>query len=42
MARSSRAAELGLVAISIEGGLIAPEQIQKIIGGERTAKLADS
>lgn len=38
----ARAAELGLVAVTIEGGLIAPEQVQKIAGAERTAKLAAS
>lgn len=42
MARKSRVAELGLVALSIEGGLIAPEQVQKIIGADRTAKTAES
>ncbi|WP_341713967.1 N-6 DNA methylase, partial [Erythrobacter sp.] len=35
-----RAAELGLVAVTIEGGLIAPEQVQKIAAADRTAKLA--
>ncbi|MCF8706328.1 Methyltransferase domain-containing protein [Sphingobium faniae] len=42
MARSTRAAELGLVAVTIEGGLIAPEQVQKIVAADRTAKTADS
>ena len=42
MARQSRAAELGLIALTIEGGLIAPEQVQKIIGVERTAKTAEA
>ncbi|MFG6083639.1 DNA methyltransferase [Paracoccus litorisediminis] len=42
MARSTRAAELGLVAVSIEGGMIAPEQVQKIVAADRTAKTADS
>ncbi|TWH79685.1 hypothetical protein IQ25_03896, partial [Novosphingobium taihuense] len=42
MARKSRVAELGLVALTIEGGLIAPEQVQKIIGADRTPKTAES
>lgn len=42
MARSTRAAELGLVAVTIEGGLIAPEQVQKIVAADRTTKRADS
>jgi len=42
MARSTRAAELGLVAVTIEGGLIAPEQVQKIVAADRTTKTADS
>ena len=42
MARSTRAAELGLVAVTIEGGLIAPEQVQKIVAADRTAKTAES
>ena len=42
MARATRAAELGLVAVTIEGGLIAPEQVQKIVAADRTAKTADS
>lgn len=37
-----RAAELGLVAVTIEGGLIAPEQVQKNAAADRTAKLAIS
>ena len=41
MARSTRAAELGLVAVTIEGGLIAPEQVQKIVAADRTAKTAE-
>ncbi|MBW8296253.1 N-6 DNA methylase [Sphingopyxis sp.] len=40
--RTTRAAELGLVAVTIEGGLIAPEQVQKIASAERNAKLAAS
>lgn len=40
--RLSRAAELGLDAVTIEGGLIAPEQVQKIVGAPATAKLAAS
>ncbi|OXT66077.1 type II DNA modification enzyme [Pseudomonas aeruginosa] len=42
MSRFSRAAELGLDAITIEGGLIAPEQVQKIAAASSTAKLAAS
>lgn len=42
MARSTRAAELGLIAVTIEGGLIAPEQVQKIVAADRTAKTAES
>lgn len=43
MARHLRkAAELGLEAITIEGGLIAPEQVQAIAGAVRDAKLAAS
>lgn len=42
MARRSPSAELGLVALTIEGGLIAPEQVQKIIAADRTAKTAES
>jgi len=42
MARPTRAAELGLVAVTIEGGLIAPEQVQKIVAADRTAKTAES
>lgn len=42
MARPTRAAELGLVAVAIEGGLIAPEQVQKIVAADRTAKTAES
>lgn len=37
-----RAAELGLEAVSIEGGLIAPEQVAAIAGAARNAKLAAS
>ncbi|WP_170004173.1 Eco57I restriction-modification methylase domain-containing protein [Pseudopontixanthobacter vadosimaris] len=40
MARRNRTAELGLEAIAIEGGLIAPEQVLKIAGAERNAKTA--
>ncbi|WP_147061349.1 Eco57I restriction-modification methylase domain-containing protein, partial [Kozakia baliensis] len=40
--RLSRAAELGLDAVAIEGGLIAPEQVQKIVGASVTPKLAAS
>lgn len=40
--RTTRASELGLVAVTIEGGLIAPEQVQKIASAERNAKLAAS
>jgi hypothetical protein len=41
MARQNRrAAELGLDAIQIEGGLIAPEQVAKIAATERNAKTA--
>lgn len=42
MARQSRAAETGLIAITIEGGLIAPEQVQKIVRAEGSAKVAES
>ncbi|WP_250435396.1 DNA methyltransferase [Caballeronia sp. ATUFL_F2_KS9A] len=42
MARVSRAAELGLDAVTIEGGLIAPEQVQKIAAAPATPKLAAS
>ncbi len=43
MARHLRkAAELGLEAIAIEGGLIAPEQVAAIAGAPRDAKLAAS
>lgn len=42
MARRSSSTELGLVALTIEGGLIAPEQVQKVIAADRTAKTADS
>jgi hypothetical protein len=42
MARRSSSTELGLVALTIEGGLIAPEQVQKIIAADRTPKTADS
>ncbi|GJN55061.1 Eco57I restriction-modification methylase domain-containing protein [Pseudomonas tohonis] len=42
MSRFSRAAELGLDAVTIEGGLIAPEQVQKIAAASSTAKLAAS
>lgn len=42
MARLSRAAELGLDAVTIEGGLIAPEQLQKITAAPATPKLAGS
>ncbi|MDP5281421.1 N-6 DNA methylase [Sphingomonas sp. DG1-23] len=43
MARAlKRAAELGLEAITIEGGLIAPDQVQAIAGATRDAKLAAS
>ena len=42
MSRRSSAAELGLVALTIEGGLIAPEQVQKIIAADRTAKTAEA
>lgn len=40
--RLSRAAELGLDAVTIEGGLIAPEQVQKIVGAPATPRLAAS
>ena len=40
MARRNRTAELGLEAIAIEAGLIAPEQVIKIAGAERNAKTA--
>lgn len=43
MARHLRkAAELGLDAITIEGGLIAPDQVAAIAGASRDAKLAAS
>ena len=42
MAHLSRAAELGLDAVTIEGGLIAPEQVQKIAAAPATPKLAAS
>ena len=42
MARRSSSTELGLVALTIEGGLIAPEQVQKVIATDRTAKTAES
>lgn len=42
MARRSSSTELGLVALTIEGGLIAPEQVQKVIPADRTPKTADS
>jgi hypothetical protein len=42
MARLSRAAELGLDAVTIEGSLIAPEQVQKIAAVPATPKLAVS
>jgi len=42
MARLSRAAELGLDAVTIEGGLIAPEQVQKLAAAPATPKLAAS
>ncbi|WP_086619714.1 Eco57I restriction-modification methylase domain-containing protein [Erythrobacter tepidarius] len=42
MPRRSSSTELGLVALTIEGGLIAPEQVQKVIAADRTAKTADS
>ncbi|SAL49304.1 Eco57I restriction-modification methylase domain-containing protein [Caballeronia concitans] len=42
MTRLSRAAELGLDAVTIEGGLIAPEQVQKITAAPATPKLASS
>jgi len=42
MARRSSSTELGLVALSIEGGLIAPEQVQKVIAADRTPKTAES
>ncbi|WDA41417.1 Eco57I restriction-modification methylase domain-containing protein [Erythrobacter sp. BLCC-B19] len=42
MARRSSSTELGLVALTIEGGLIAPEQVQKVIAADRTTKTADS
>lgn len=38
----ARASELGFVAVTIEGGLIAPEQVQKIASADRTRKLAES
>ncbi|HEJ2183074.1 TPA: DNA methyltransferase, partial [Pseudomonas aeruginosa] len=42
MSRFSRAAELGLDAVTIQGGLIAPEQVQKMAAASSTAKLAAS
>lgn len=42
MARRSSSTELGLVALTIEGGLIAPQQVQKVIAADRTPKTADS
>jgi len=43
MARTApRAAELGLIAVSIEGGLIAPEQVQKILATDRSDQAAQS
>lgn len=42
MARRSSSTELGLVALTIEGGLIAPEQVQKVIAADRTPKTANS
>jgi hypothetical protein len=42
MARRSSSTELGLVALTIEGGLIAPEQVQKVIAADRTPKTAGS
>lgn len=42
MARRSSSTELGLVALTIEGGLIAPDQVQKVIAADRTPKTADS
>lgn len=42
MARRSSSTELGLVALTIEGGLIAPEQVHKVIAADRTPKTADS
>ncbi|GMN03908.1 Eco57I restriction-modification methylase domain-containing protein [Erythrobacter sp. MTPC3] len=42
MARRSSSTELGLVSLTIEGGLIAPEQVQKVIASDRTAKIAES
>lgn len=42
MSRLFRAAELGLDAVTIEGGLIAPEQVQKIAAAPATPKLAAS
>lgn len=42
MARRSSSTELGFVALTIEGGLIAPEQVQKVIAADRTPKTADS
>lgn len=42
MARRSSSTELGLVALTIEGGLIAHEQVQKVIAADRTPKTADS
>ena len=42
MSRRSSAAELGLVALTIEGGLISPEQIQKLLAGDKTTKTAEA
>ncbi len=42
MRRTTRAAELGLVALTIEGGLIAPEQVQKIVAADPSAKTAEA
>jgi N-6 DNA Methylase len=38
----ARASELGLQAVTIEGGLIAPELVQKIAAADRSPKLAAS
>lgn len=40
MARASRVPELGLEAITIEGGLIAPEQVARIAATERNDRTA--
>ncbi len=42
MACPSRVAELGLDAVTVEGSLIAPEQVQKIAAAPATPKLAAS